>query len=269
MMLTHLKAFRSNIGNVSHQLKNRTRSCKGTTLYCSTLDASANRKKDEESLAYTQTVISQFIESKNHLSTAEVVKILEASTKQHGIMPNILRLKVPKIVNLNEALLADSSVDSSTVPVSEQEKEPYGTFSICGDTHGQFYDVMNIFKLGGFPSQDNVYLFNGDFVDRGEYSIEVILTLLQIKLSNPSAMHLLRGNHESIQMNKMFGFTKELQKKYPKDFNLLYGLFQKVFCSLPIAAVVDDQGDLNMLCLIFLNLLCRFLFFTNCCRCGR
>jgi len=238
MMLIHVKALRSNITN---QLKNRTRPFQGTNLFCTAQDVSKERKKGEESLEYTQTIISKFIECKSHLSTAEVVKILEASTKQHQILPNILRLKVPKIVNLNDELIADSSVDSSTVTESEQEKEPYGTFSICGDTHGQFFDVMNIFKLGGFPSQDNVYLFNGDFVDRGEYSIEVILTLLQIKLSNPSAMHLLRGNHESIQMNKMFGFTKELMNKYPNDYNLLFGLFQEVFCSLPIAAVVDDQ----------------------------
>lgn len=60
--------------------------------------------------------------------------------------------------------------------------------TVCGDTHGQFYDLINIFKLNGYPSSANPYLFNGDFVDRGSFSVEVILTLLAWKVANPSCM---------------------------------------------------------------------------------
>lgn len=50
----------------------------------------------------------------------------------------------------------------------------------------QFYDLMNIFELNGLPSEDNPYLFNGDFVDRGSFSLECILTLFAFKCMSPS-----------------------------------------------------------------------------------
>ncbi len=85
----------------------------------------------------------------------------------------------------------------------KREKE----ITVCGDTHGQFYDLMNIFKLNGIPSEDNPYLFNGDFVDRGSFSVEVILTFFGWKVCNPKCMHLTRGNHEAKNMNKLYGFN--------------------------------------------------------------
>ena len=56
---------------------------------------------------------------------------------------------------------------------------------VCGDIHGQFFDLANIFEVFGFPTKDNQYLFNGDFVDRGVWSVEVMLTLLSFKLLLP------------------------------------------------------------------------------------
>ncbi|MBW04862.1 Serine/threonine-protein phosphatase 5, partial [Eschrichtius robustus] len=64
--------------------------------------------------------------------------------------------------------------------------------TVCGDTHGQFYDLLNIFELNGLPSDTNPYIFNGDFVDRGSFSVEVILTLFGFKLLYPDHFHLLR-----------------------------------------------------------------------------
>ncbi len=90
-------------------------------------------------------------------------------------------------------------------------------FTVCGDTHGQYYDLLNIFKINGNPSESNPYLFNGDFVDRyflnnfnvftsrGSFSLEVILTLFAWKICNPNILHLTRGNHESRTMNKLYG----------------------------------------------------------------
>jgi serine/threonine-protein phosphatase 5 len=78
-------------------------------------------------------------------------------------------------------------------------------FNVCGDVHGQYYDLMNIFKVNGYPSKTNPYLFNGDFVDRGSFSVEVIVTLLCWKLLYPEHFHLARGNHESRNLNKLYG----------------------------------------------------------------
>lgn len=66
--------------------------------------------------------------------------------------------------------------------------------TIVGDTHGQFHDVAEIFKTQGFPTDENPYIFNGDFVDRGKQGVEIILALFAFKISNPNSIHLNRGN---------------------------------------------------------------------------
>jgi len=111
-------------------------------------------------------------------------------------------------------------------------------FTVCGDVHGQYYDLCNIFDLNGLPSPDNPYLFNGDFVDRGSFSVETILLLFLWKILYPSSFHLLRGNHETINMNRMYGFEGEVMSKYNKK---LYDLFCETFCCLPLAAVIQNQ----------------------------
>jgi hypothetical protein len=65
--------------------------------------------------------------------------------------------------------------------------------NVCGDTHGQFYDLLNIFDTFGYPSEDNPYLFNGDFVDRGSFSLEVVLLLFTFKALYPDHLHMTRG----------------------------------------------------------------------------
>lgn len=81
-----------------------------------------------------------------------------------------------------------SQVSLVDVPIGDDDK-----FTVCGDIHGQFYDLMNIFELNGLPSELNPYLFNGDFVDRGSFSVECIFTLFGFKLLYPNHFFMSRG----------------------------------------------------------------------------
>jgi serine/threonine-protein phosphatase 5 len=110
--------------------------------------------------------------------------------------------------------------------------------TVCGDTHGQFYDLLNIFALNGFPSETNRYLFNGDFVDRGSYSVETIMALLAFKLLYPKHMFMSRGNHESLGLNRVYGFEGEVMAKYDSK---TFDLFQEVFHGLPLAHLLNSK----------------------------
>lgn len=111
--------------------------------------------------------------------------------------------------------------------------------TVCGDTHGQYYDLLNIFeKNGGPPSPTNVYLFNGDFVDRGSFSVEIIFTLLAYKLLYPTGVYLNRGNHETDNMNKVYGFEGEVKAKFSE---VLFNLFSETFDALPLAHLIKNK----------------------------
>lgn len=111
-------------------------------------------------------------------------------------------------------------------------------FTVCGDIHGQFYDLLNIFELNGLPSEDNPYLFNGDFVDRGSFSVECIFTLFGFKLLYPDHFFMARGNHESRVMNEMYGFEGEVKAKYTAQ---MAELFTEVYNWLPLCHCINKK----------------------------
>ena len=84
---------------------------------------------------------------------------------------------------------------------------------IVGDIHGQFYDLLELLKIGG-PIPDMSYLFLGDYVDRGPCCVETITYLTLLKIRYPERIHLLRGNHETRSITQVYGFFAECQRKY-------------------------------------------------------
>ncbi|CAI0379340.1 unnamed protein product [Linum tenue] len=126
-----------------------------------------------------------------------------------------------------EILVEESNVQRVDAPVT-----------ICGDIHGQFYDMKELFKVGGDCPKTN-YLFLGDFVDRGFYSVETFLLLLALKVRYPDRITLIRGNHESRQITQVYGFYDECLRKYGSVNVWRY--CTDIFDYLSLSALIENK----------------------------
>lgn len=159
-------------------------------------------------------------------------EFVEAVLERFRDQKLIHRKYVLKILfGIRDILSNESSLVDLTLPEN-------GKYTVCGDVHGQYYDLLKIFDLNGLPSPDNPYVFNGDFVDRGSFSFEVVLALFMLKLRHPKGVHLNRGNHETKNMTKIYGFEGEIRHKMD---NTILNIFHECFCLLPLAAVLEDK----------------------------
>ena len=95
---------------------------------------------------------------------------------------------------MKQHLIEESNIQPVKSPVT-----------VCGDIHGQFYDLLELFRVGG-EMPDTHYIFMGDFVDRGYYSLETFTLLMVLKAKYPDKITMLRGNHESRQITQVYGF---------------------------------------------------------------
>merc|ERR1711974_371789 len=128
---------------------------------------------------------------------------------------------------VRELLLEESNVQPVQSPVT-----------ICGDIHGQFYDLLELFRTGG-ELPDTNYIFMGDFVDRGFYSVETFLLLLALKVRYPDRITLIRGNHESRQITQVYGFYDECLRKFGSVNVWRY--CTEIFDFLSLSALIDGQ----------------------------
>uniref|UniRef100_A0AC34QHA0 Serine/threonine-protein phosphatase n=1 Tax=Panagrolaimus sp. JU765 TaxID=591449 RepID=A0AC34QHA0_9BILA len=163
-----------------------------------------------------------------HLSVDSIIQRL---TEIRGSKPG-------KNVQLTENEIKGLCLKSREIFLSQPALlELEAPLKICGDIHGQFYDLLRLFEYGGFPPDAN-YLFLGDYVDRGKQSLETICLLLAYKIKFPENFFMLRGNHECASINRIYGFYEECKRRYSVR---LWKNFTDCFNCLPVAAIVDDK----------------------------
>ena len=154
-------------------------------------------------------------------------RLLSLRGSPPGTLADISELEIKEICNRVKPILLSQ-------PMLLELEAP---LKICGDVHGQYTDLLRLFEYGGFPPDSN-YLFLGDYVDRGKQSLEVICILLCYKIQYPNNFFLLRGNHESAGINRIYGFYDECKRRYSIK---LWKVFSDVFNCLPVSALVDEK----------------------------
>ncbi|MBA0596491.1 hypothetical protein Gorai_013308, partial [Gossypium raimondii] len=140
---------------------------------------------------------------------------------------------------LSEAEVKALCEQARAVLVEEWNVQPVKCpVTVCGDIHGQFYDLIELFRIGG-NAPDTNYLFMGDYVDRGYYSVETVSLLVALKVRYRDRITILRGNHESRQITQVYGFYDECLRKYGNANVWKY--FTDLFDYLPLTALIESQ----------------------------
>lgn len=166
---------------------------------------------------------------------------LENEMTQKFIDDMIERFKNGKKIHkkyVYQIVIAVKNIVYAEATMVETGVEKGVTMTVCGDTHGQYFDLMELFRLNGFPTENHHYLFNGDFVDRGSWSCEIALLLYAYKWFRPMSFFLNRGNHETDDMNKVYGFEGECKAKYNER---VFKLFSESFSALPLATLIGQK----------------------------
>jgi len=154
-------------------------------------------------------------------------KLLEAKDKKASRQVNLTENEIRGLcVKAREVFLSQPILLELEAPVK-----------VCGDVHGQYSDLLRLFEYGGYPPESN-YLFLGDYVDRGQHSLETICLLLAYKIKYPENFFLLRGNHECASINRIYGFYDECKRRYNIK---LWKTFTDCFNCLPVAALIDNK----------------------------
>jgi len=139
------------------------------------------------------------------------------------------RISEPEVVELCK----------KAIEIFDKEKnvaEVHAPVTVVGDIHGQYHDLLELFKIGG-PCPTTNYLFLGDYVDRGYFSVESVTLLVLLKVRHPSRITILRGNHESRQITQVYGFYDEVMRKYGNAN--VWTHFTNLFDYLPLSALVE------------------------------
>ncbi|KAK2408653.1 serine/threonine-protein phosphatase [Trifolium repens] len=123
-------------------------------------------------------------------------------------------------------------------PDSDSSSSSAASVVVVGDVHGQLHDLLFLLRDAGYPSKDRIFVFNGDYVDRGAWGLETFLLLLAWKVFMPENIYLLRGNHESKYCTSVYGFEKEVMVKYSDKGKHVYRKCLGCFEGLPLASII-------------------------------
>lgn len=164
-----------------------------------------------------------------------------AAIDENWIRTVLANYKMGKLLPMKDAY--KMAIDAFDILVKEKTlgrvPVPEGTkVTVVGDLHGQLFDFDHMLGLAGFPAEDNAFVFNGDFVDRGPWSVEVMYTLLAFKLWKPHRVFMNRGNHEAEMANHFYGFFGELTVKYEAKLTELFG---EIFRATPLCHVINNE----------------------------
>ncbi|XP_071545564.1 serine/threonine-protein phosphatase with EF-hands pef-1-like [Panulirus ornatus] len=166
------------------------------------------------------------------LTTDSIHHLVEAFKKKKALHARYVYLVLREGVRV---LRQRSTICHASTAIS-------GQITVVGDLHGKLDDLLTILYKNGLPSTDNPYVFNGDFVDRGRKSMEVMLLLVALIIVFPAEVYLNRGNHEDMVMNARYGFCKEVSRKYKAPHGpRILRLLEEVYRWLPLATVIDHK----------------------------
>lgn len=136
--------------------------------------------------------------------------------------------RVKEICNkVAEILIKEPNIQNRRAPVV-----------VCGDIHGQFFDLVSLFRIDGTPARRQ-YIFLGDYVDRGRNSLECVLLLFVFKIMYPENITLIRGNHEQATINRVYGFYDEVMERYGST--RVWRMINEVFNLMNIGCLVDGR----------------------------
>ena len=186
---------------------------------------------------------SAIILNKNNENFINFINHLLTFNKQMALLQakNPIENKTPFRFNISARVLI--KLCDLVKPILQNEPnilDLEAPINIFGDIHGQFADMIHFLEMTGLPPAQK-FLFMGDYVDRGNNSIEVCALLFAMKIMYPNNVQILRGNHECPEVNSLYGLLNECETRFDNDAKLVFNKINEVLCVLPLCAIVNKK----------------------------